>query len=233
MRNIYLSAGHSNTKGRDMGAVGNGFIEGVEAAELRNIIYTELKKLGITAKMDNDNTILADSIRFFKNLTDSKSIVVDIHFNAGVPKATGTETLVPFDATKFEKYLAEELTKTMSETLNIKSRGVKSEADSHHGRLGWMRLTGENVLLEICFISNEQEIKNYRAKRFELGKNIAQVLFKFAKDNIEQQKEYLVKKGDSLSKIALQFNTTVIKLQTDNKLDNTTIFVGQKLKIYN
>ncbi len=230
MRNIYLSAGHSNTKGRDMGAVGNGFIEGVEAAELRNIIFTELKKLGITAKMDSNNTILADSLRFFKNLTDSKSIVVDIHFNAGVPKATGTETLVPFDATKFEKSLAEELTKTMSETLAIKSRGVKTEADSHHGRLGWMRLTGENVLLEVCFISNKKEIENYRIKRFELGRNIAKVLFEFANDKTVTQ-EHVVQKGDTLSKIALQYKTTVIKLQTDNKLTNTTIFVGQKLKL--
>lgn len=230
MRNIYLSAGHSNTKGRDMGAAANGFIEGIEAAELRNIIFTELKKLGVTAIMDNNNTVLSESIAFFKNLTDSKAIVMDIHFNSATPQATGTETLIPSNATKFEKNLAEELTKTMSETLNIKSRGVKTEADSHHGRLGWMRLTGENVLLEICFISNKKEIENYRVKRFELGKNIAKVLFEFANEkNVFQ--EYIVQKGDTLSKIAIQFKTTIIKLQTENKLTNTTIFVGQKLKL--
>ena len=233
MRKIYISAGHSSTKGRDMGAVGNGFIEGVEAAELRNIIFTELKKLGITATIDSDNTILADSIRFFKNLTEKDSIVMDIHFNAGVPAATGTETLIPFDSSKTEKQLAVDLTKIISETLNIKSRGVKSEADSHHGRLGWMRLTGENVLLEVCFISNTKDMESYRKNRVELGKKIAELLYDYVNQGTDTQNYYTVQKGDSLSKIAKQFGTTIAKLQTDNKLLGDTIFVNQKLKINN
>lgn len=213
-----------------MGAVGNGFIEGVEAVELRNIIYTELKKLGITASIDGNNTILAETLRYFKNLTSKDSIVVDIHFNAGTPKATGTETLVPFDASTFEKNLAKEIDKTISDTLKIKSRGVKSEADSHHGRLGWMRLTGENILIEICFISNESDMESYKNNKTELGKNIAKVLFNHA-NNSSSVREYVVQKGDSLTKIATQFKTTITKLQTDNKLQGTTIVIGQKLII--
>lgn len=214
-----------------MGAVGNGHIEGVEAVELRNVIYTELKKLGITATIDDNNTILAETLKYFKNLTSKNSIVIDIHFNAASPQATGTEVLIPYDATKFEKDLAKELTKTISETLGIKSRGVKTEADSHHGRLGWMRLTGENVLLEVCFISSKSDMESYKTNRVELGKKIAKVLFNYANSSPETQTEYVVQKGDSLTKIANQFKTTVTKLQTDNKLPNTVLLIGQKLII--
>lgn len=234
MRKVYISAGHSSKLGvgRDNGAVGNGFVEGVEASELRNIIYTELKKLGITATIDKEDSILADSISFFKNLMDIKAIVIDIHFNAGSPQATGTETLIPSESTKFEKDLAKELTKVMSEILNIKSRGVKTEASSHHGRLGWMRLTGENILLEVCFISNKKDIENYRIKRFELGKKIAEVIYKFANEiSTVQEKIHIVQKGDSLSKIATLYKTTITKIKTDNLLLSDIIQIGQKLKI--
>jgi lysozyme len=46
------------------------------------------------------------------------------------------------------------------------------------------------------------------------------------------EKEYIVQKGDSLSKIASQFKTTVIALQNKNQIkDPNLIRVGQKLKV--
>lgn len=43
--------------------------------------------------------------------------------------------------------------------------------------------------------------------------------------------EYTIKSGDSLSKIAAQFNVTVEQLKSWNNLSSDLIFVGQKLKI--
>ena len=42
---------------------------------------------------------------------------------------------------------------------------------------------------------------------------------------------YIVKKGDSLYKIALQFNTTVESIMSLNNLTSTNLDVGQKLII--
>lgn len=42
---------------------------------------------------------------------------------------------------------------------------------------------------------------------------------------------YVVKKGDTLTKIAKKFNTTVVSIKNDNSLLSDKIFIGQTLKI--
>ena len=52
--------------------------------------------------------------------------------------------------------------------------------------------------------------------------------------NSTQPKEeniYIVKSGDTLSKIATQFRTTITKIKKDNSLTSDLIQVGQKLKL--
>ncbi len=46
-----------------------------------------------------------------------------------------------------------------------------------------------------------------------------------------QWEYYTVQRGDTLYSIAVRFNTTVEELQRLNGLSNTTIFVGQKLRV--
>ena len=181
MRTIFISAGHSSKVGRDNGASGNGFIEGVLAVEFRDLLVVELKKLGVTPVIDSNDSILVQSIAFFKNLTSEKSILFDIHWNAATPQATGTEVFIPNTATSFEKELASEITKTTASVLKIKDRGVKTEGMSARKTLGWMRLKGENILSEICFISNKSDMQSYQTNKKELAKKIAEVLFKYAK----------------------------------------------------
>lgn len=237
MRKIYISAGHSNKAGRDRGAASNGYIEGELTVRFRDLLKKELERLGANVIVDNNDTILSQSIAFFKNLTSNKDIVLDIHWNSATPKATGVEHLIPGEYSIFEKELAKKLSDVVSETLNIPLRGVtagakgvKTELESHHGRLGWMRLTGENILCEMCFISNPNDMKKYFDNEIQLVKNYAQVLFEQVKEN-QTECVYTVIKGDSLSKIANKFNTTVEKLKKDNNLTTNVIQIGWKLKV--
>lgn len=241
MRKIFISAGHSNKPGRDRGAASGSNIEGVLTAELRTLIVRELKEMGINTQIDSDNSVLSETINFFRNLVTSNSIVLDIHFNSGPSNATGTETLIPATNTDFERRLAGDLSKCVSEVLGIPMRGshkgirgVKTELESHHGRLGWMRLTGENVLMEICFISNPSEMVKYHNKKFELSKRIAQVLFFWITGQSHQAENkvfYVVKSGDSLWKIANENGTTVENLKQLNGLTGNAIQVGQRLLV--
>lgn len=231
MRNIFISAGHSNKRGRDVGAVSSLGIEGELTVEFRDLLVKELKKLGINPIYDKNDSILVESLRFFKNKTSKDSIVIDIHWNSATPKATGTEVLIPNNYTNFEKKLAQDIVDLISTTLNIRSRGVKTEADSHHGRLGWMKLTGENILIEVCFLSNKNDMDSYQKNKEELAKRIAIVLFEYANRDLSTAKFYIVKKGDTLSKIARENKTTVEKIQKDNNLKSTIIQINQKLKL--
>ena len=224
MKTVYLSSGHSDRYPRDRGSAGNGYIEGELTVEQRNLISKYLKKLGVNVSVDADDSILADTIRFFKNKTSKDSIVVDLHWNAATPQATGTEVLIPENPTKTEINIATDIAKTISETLGIKNRGVKTEAQSHHGRLGFMRLTGENILIETCFISNKSDMESYQKNKEVLAEKIANILANYAFD-------YIVKAGDTLSKIAKEKNTTVEKIKKENNLTSDLIQVGQKLKI--
>jgi len=54
----------------------------------------------------------------------------------------------------------------------------------------------------------------------------------FMKDNDGYFTEYEVKKGDSLSKIAVKFKTSISKLKSINGLHSDVIYPGQKLKLF-
>jgi len=189
MRKIFLSAGHSNVAGKDRGAVGNGFIEGELTADLRNRIVHALRTHhGVIPITDSNDSVLTQTLAWIKNKTTNDCICLDIHWNAAVPAAKGVECFVAEDASVFEVNLAERLSQVVSEGIgttlrgNFRGRkGVKSEVESQHKRLGWFRFTGEQVLLEVCFITNKVEMDAYIANRDRVAGKIAEVLAGFAK----------------------------------------------------
>lgn len=237
MRKIFISAGHSTRQGRDRGATGNGFIEGVEAADFRRLLVQELKVLGNVPIVDVDDSILSETLAFLRNKTTNKCIVLDIHFNSASSTATGTETLIPSENTPFERQLAKALSDVMSNILSIPLRGnhaglrgVKTELESHHGRLGWMRLTGENVLIELCFISNINDMRSYQNNKVTLAKEMAKILFRFS--NTDDGVNYVIQSGDTLNIISRRFSIPLQDLILINNLNkNHIIRVGQKIRI--
>jgi len=180
MRTLFISAGHSNTPGRDRGAQGNGYHEGDLTVEFRDLLMCELDRLGVTALKDGNNTVTAETVNFIrKKLLKPNSILVDIHFNAATATATGTEVIIPESFSAFERDLSDELSICMADVLQIRNRGRKTEAQTARKRLAWMRTTGENILLEICFISNEKDINSYQRNKDVLAKEISKVLYKY------------------------------------------------------
>jgi N-acetylmuramoyl-L-alanine amidase len=176
---IYLSGGHSTDPKEDRGASGNGFIEGVEAYKLADAVYTNL--LGRkNVVLDKEDTILKETLAAFGRLIGSKDIAVEFHFNASDnPSATGVEVLVPAPPSALEQLIATDLSATISKVLGIRDRGVKTEAQSARGKLGWMRMNCENILVEVCFISNLNDMKQYKLHFNTLANNIASVLNKY------------------------------------------------------
>lgn len=239
MRPLFISSGHSTKPGRDCGAAGNGLIEGVEAAKIRKRTVEIMKsKYNVVTIIDKDDSILSETIAFAKNKLTTDAIVIDIHFNAGPVTATGVECLVPKEYTLFELELARKISVNMSEIMQIPLRGilngragVKDEASSHHGRLGFMRLTGENVLIELCFISNPSDVKKYLDNFERICESLADIFFSFMV-NREKEQIHIVKSGDSLYGIARNYGVSATELMTINKLNTKSIIkINDKLLI--
>lgn len=184
---LFLSAGHYK---KDPGAVANGVQENNLTIELRNLIVIELQKLGKIIerdfKIDNDNW---DLRTYLANIhTGSGSVVFEIHFDsASSSTATGTTMIIPArEWTRefiIEQQFGKEIVDVCSTVLGIKNRGVIDETESHRGRLGLMRESGINGLLEVCFISNSNDLKAFNQYKQILAARIAPILIKY--DNLK------------------------------------------------
>ena len=180
MRDIFISAGHSNDPKGDRGAQGvNGIWEGDLTIELRDLIIGELNKLGVKVNIDNNRNALQATLSFFKSLIKSNSIAIDIHWNAFNGTAKGCEVIIPENPTVFEKNLASDILNTICKTTLIVSRGVKTESQTARKRLGWMRQPCETILIEVCFIDNRQDMLLYNANKLKLASNIANLIQKY------------------------------------------------------
>lgn len=172
-RKIIISAGHGGT---DPGALGNGYIERDLAIELRDLIVAELKTLGINPLVDDNRNALSQTLAWLRGKFGSRDVLIDIHWNAAAnPEARGSEVIVPEVSTQFERSLGTSIL-TMLSNLGFRNRGVKPESQTARKTLAWMRPNAENILIEVCFISNSLDMKLYQANKHTIAKRIAQIL---------------------------------------------------------
>lgn len=179
MRKIFLTAGH---KGGFSGANANGFSEACETINLRNQIANFLKEKGVDVFVDYDTAPLSEVIQAVNSVCSKDDICIDIHFNAvNNPYANGSEVLRPFAFTPLEISLAEHILHTICLHLNTKNRGVKHEGEGHHSRLAMLSDVHCNtVIVEVCFISNENDVALYLNNKESLASALADTIFNFA-----------------------------------------------------
>jgi N-acetylmuramoyl-L-alanine amidase len=179
-RKLFISAGHTNTPSGDRGATGiDGIIEGDLTVELRKLVVSELRLLGQYASIDDDKFNLKEDVAIINAILDSRDIAIDIHFNAGPELARGTEVLVPLKSTEFERALATLLSENIAAVLGTKNRGLKTEADSAVKHLFFMTPNCENILIEVCFITNKLDLATYLIKKNVIAKVIAKCIFEY------------------------------------------------------
>jgi len=178
---IFISAGHNpNGIKKDPGAIGNGFHEADLAVEFRNLVVAILRGKKTEVITDKDDERLGTYLERIK--TGNGSVVLEFHFDAAAAAtATGTTVLIGNDADRLDKAFAKELVDANASILGIKNRGVKTEADSHRGSLGLMRESGTVALLEICFISNTNDLRQYQNHKISLASKIAEIVERYEK----------------------------------------------------
>lgn len=174
---IYIVAGHSNS---DSGAISNGLKEADLTKRIRDLIYTRIKELQPKALVtkDDDKDTLSQVIAKIKPKITSKDVLLDIHYNAATPKATGVECFVSDNASAKSKELADVIATTTSTITGINNRGVKKESQSARGRLGILNMKCTAVLWEVAFISNPSDIDKVETYLHWLCDEVARILLK-------------------------------------------------------
>ena len=168
---ITITAGHSNV---DPGAVNGQHREADIAQDARNIVAYYLKQKGIEIRTDGEgkgNLSLNKAIGLIKG----SAIAVEFHCNASANKsAKGVEAL----AQSKDKTLSQQLCKAVADVMGIPvrgdHRGWKPENSGQHTRLGYVANGG--IILELFFISNDQELAIWHQKKWLVCKAIADVL---------------------------------------------------------
>lgn len=173
MRKLFLIAGHG---GKDPGAVSGSYIERDLAIEFRFLVSNELKRLNIIPNMDANENYLALTLSWLKGKLTAKDVVIDIHWNASSNiDANGTEVIIPESSSQYENTFANAIATTIS-SIGFKNRGVKPETETARKKLGIMRPVAENILIEMCFISNPQDMLLYQKSKHILAKKLAYII---------------------------------------------------------
>lgn len=174
---VTVTAGHSNV---DPGAVSGKFKEAELVTNFRNAVAYYLKSSGISIKTDGvgaTNDSLASAIKLIKG----SSVAVEFHLNvAGSDQANGVETI----ALPKDKKLAQDLSKAVAAALGSRLRGNEGwidQSQSARGKLGFISNGG--LIVELGFISNEDEISRFNARYWLAAKAVADVLIDYEKRN--------------------------------------------------
>ena len=174
---VTVTAGHSN---KDPGAVNGKFKEAELVSQFRNAVAYHLREAGIQYKTDGvgaTNQNLNAAIKLIKG----SSVAVEFHMNAAASKqANGVETI----ALPKDKKLAQELSKAVADAFGGRLRGDKGwidQSQSARGKLGFISNGG--LIVELGFISNEDELARFNARYWLAAKAVAKVLIEYEKRN--------------------------------------------------
>ena len=174
------SAGHHL---KDPGAVNSsGVKEADKTIELRDLVIKAIERFSPTTKIISDkdtetNTQYQNRLKLVKN-----NIIFDIHFNAAASElANGTEVVISANAGQASKDIAKEILEGTCRILGTRNRGILKDTETPRGKIGILNLAGPAVLLEICFISNKDDMAKYELHKRDLAFFIACTLTHYDK----------------------------------------------------
>lgn len=176
---MFISSGH-NTQGKktDSGAVANNLNEADVNLEFRNLVLAELRKTNYKIIQDYDHETLSQYLNRIK--TGSGSVVLEFHCDASSNKtASGTTAIIANNHNQHSKNFAHELSKKTAEILNINNRGVKTEKLTNRGKIALVQKSGIACLLELFFLTNQNDIVQYQKHKKQLAKELSEIIIKY------------------------------------------------------
>ena len=224
--------------GRESGVTGNGIVEKDYNLLISEYIFNRLKSLGADVKIirTTDEYISEDDrVNKILNAYGNNSKVVALSNMLG-NTGSGAEIIY---ALRNNSNLASSLAENLDDAGLTVSKYYqrRSENDTSKDYYNIQKDTGliETIIVNYGNINNINEATNIKNEWEDYAEAVVKSLANYT--NVpyykegESQEIYIVKKGDSLWKIANKYNTTVEKLKSANNLKTNTLSVGQKLVI--
>lgn len=153
---MFISAGHHKA---DPGAQANGLKEADLTIRVRDEVVKMVRALGGEVITDKDDETLKEYLDRIK--PGNGSVVVEFHFDAGSPAASGSSAFYADDASENSKKFARAMSDVTATILGIPDRGAHSETESHRGRLGLVHKAGINCLVEVAFITSKEDMEKF------------------------------------------------------------------------
>jgi N-acetylmuramoyl-L-alanine amidase len=167
---ITVTAGHG---GGDPGAVSGQYNERDLMAQLRDIVAAKLRAAGHDVKTDGgklQNLPLAHAL----TLARGADCAIELHMNASTsPKARGVEVV----SLRRDKLRAQIIARNIAKVLDAPLRGDGGwidQAQTARGRLGFVNAGG--LVVEVCFISNPDELARYLDRHWLVATAIAEAV---------------------------------------------------------
>ena len=168
---VFINPGHALNGSPDPGACGNGLRESDIAANVGKLVADYLTAAGVEVV----GVLQDDSLSYVVSTANNSGadIFISIHCNAaGNTSADGTETWYCYGSTGGEK-LAECIQSQIVDSLEMIDRGIR---EAKPGRNGLYVLTNTDavaVLVELAFISNEDDARLLRDNQDDFARAIA------------------------------------------------------------
>lgn len=233
MVEVVIDPGHEGImKGQDPGAVS---IYGVEATwtyKISKYMQQQLKWNGIDSILTRgDNDEISNSER--AKLASQGVYCFSNHLNAGGGKRGEVIHSIHNDG-KLANEIADEWQRVGQPTVKVYSR------KGRNGDYYFMhRDTGKatTLILEYCFIDNKADFEQFEVKWKKYVDGVVKAYCAHTGRKYlspASPTQYItVKPGDTVSRIAHDYKTTVSKIKSLNNLNNVNVIVvGQKLRVH-
>lgn len=161
---IYLNAGHDRLL--DSGAVNEamGLRECDLAYELAQNVKGYLERNGVAVLFGQQDNLYA----VCGEANDAEAdAFVSLHFNAFNKRAAGTETLISHTAESL--LLGHAIQSNIKAVLNLPDRGLKERS----GLFVLRNTVMPAVVVEVCFIDNDYDIRQYQSRADAVARAIA------------------------------------------------------------
>ena len=168
---LILSAGINNTRSKTELIDEKYKIEEARlTSDFRRLLTKELIRLGVINNYGKEDTrVWSLKHNGIFNLS------LDLHFNLSENLIiNGTEIVIPYNDS--ESKLSDLFLKYITDSLKTKSRGIKHECNNYRGQLLFITPSFKNLCIEICFLTNNEDMIKYNNNKSKLIINLATLL---------------------------------------------------------